>query len=599
MRRTARILGRSPLTALLGYVRPHAGSLLAGAALMFLGGVVTLAQPLVVKHLLDALTTGTPYTRPMFLLGGLLLVSAVAGVCGMYLLECTAESVVLTVRRRLIAQLLRLRVRVLDDVEPGDLLSRVTGDTTQLRAATTSNVVDLVAGSIQLVGAVVLMARLDGVLLTVVVLVLLVLGAVLLALVPRIRDTSLRAQEEVGGMGAVLERALGALRTVKANGAEERQVAAVHALAGRAWQRGRQAAQWTSVAGIATGLAVQLAFLVVLGVGGARVAAGQLAVSSLIAFLLYLFYLTGPATQVVGSVTGLQAGLAAARRIEQLGQLPAEDLTRPAEGRAPDDGVPASVTFHAVSLRHHPGGPPILRDVDLRIPATGLTALVGPSGGGKTTLLALVERFYDPTRGRVEIDGRDVRDWPLAELRARIGYVEQDAPVLSGTLRDNLLLGTAGGVPEDWMAAVLERTRLASLVQRLPHGLDTVVGHRGAALSGGERQRVAVARAILRQPGLLLLDEPTSQLDAVNEQALRELVTALARTTTVLMVAHRLSTVIRADRIVLVEGGRIRAVGTHAQLLAGDVLYRRLATTQLLAEPLTVGVVDSRSMEQI
>ncbi|MFY1693273.1 ABC transporter ATP-binding protein [Plantactinospora sp. WMMB782] len=572
--------GRTPLASLLSYVRPHASGLLGGAALMFLGGLANLAQPMVVKSLIDALTGGTPYRGPMLALVSLLLFSVVVGVWGMYLVELTAESVVLTARRRLVTRLLRLRVAVVDGAEPGDLMSRVTGDTTQLRAAATSNVVDLVAGVFQIAGAVVLMARLDPVLLAVVLVVLLLLAAVTLALVPRIRRAGEQAQEAVGGMGAVLERTLGAFRTVKANGAEEQQARAVHAAAGRAWRRGRQAARWVSLAGVATGLAVQVAFLVVLGVGGARVAADELAVSALVAFLLYLFYLGGPVTQLVGGFTGLQAGLAAVRRIDGIADLAAEDLSRPAD---PDRvGAPVTVRFRDVSLRHRPDGPAILDRVDLRLPPTGLTAVVGPSGAGKTTLLALVERFHDPTTGQVEIDGRDVRDWPLAELRARIGYVEQDAPVLSGTLLDNLTMGSAQ-LSESWLAEVLERTRLVPLLRRLPDGLHTAVGHRGASLSGGERQRIAIARALLRRPGLLLLDEPTSQLDAMNERALGQIVADVARTTTVVMVAHRLSTVTGADRIVVLESGRIRAVGTHADLVDGCDLYRGLAATQMLA----------------
>jgi ABC-type multidrug transport system fused ATPase/permease subunit len=301
-------------------------------------------------------------------------------------------------------------------------------------------------------------------------------------------------------------------------------------------------------------------------------------VSSLVAFLLYLFYLAGPVAQLAGGVTGLQTGLAAVRRIEQVADLPAEDLGEPA---ATTLTRPVSVAFHAVSLRHRPEDPEVLTEVTLRIPPTGLTALVGPSGAGKSTLLALIERFLDPTSGRVEVDGRDVRRWPLRGLRAQIGYVEQDAPVLSGSLRENLVLG-APGVSDDLIADVLEQTALTPLVRRLPQGLDTMVGHRGATLSGGERQRVAIARALLRRPGILLLDEPTSHLDAANELALRDLVARAARTTTVIMAAHRLSTVIDADRVVVLYGGRVRAVGTHPSLVAHDELYRHLAETQLL-----------------
>jgi ATP-binding cassette subfamily C protein len=197
-------------------------------------------------------------------------------------------------------------------------------------------------------------------------------------------------------------------------------------------------------------------------------------------------------------------------------------------------------------------------------------------------VFALLERFHETTGGRVLVDGKDVQDWSLSELRSAIGYVEQDAPVLAGTLRENLVFAAPGATDDD-IRDVLARTKLDSLVERLPHGLDTPVGHRGSKLSGGERQRAAIARALLRRPRMLLLDEATSQLDAVNELALRDVITEVARETTVLVVAHRLSTVTGADRIVVMDAGRVRAVGNHEQLVAEDPLYAQLAATQFLA----------------
>ena len=241
------------------------------------------------------------------------------------------------------------------------------------------------------------------------------------------------------------------------------------------------------------------------------------------------------------------------------------------------------VTFERVSFRYADDLPMVLDEISFEVPPLGMTAIVGPSGAGKTTTFSLIERFYDPSAGQVAVDGRDVRDWPLGELREAIGYVEQDAPVLSGTLRENLRYGAPEATDAE-IDEVLETTRLAGFVATLPARLESTVGHRGIKLSGGERQRVAIARALLRRPGVLLLDEATSQLDALNEAALRETIATVATGTTVLVVAHRLSTIPLADRILVVDGGRLRAVGTHRDLLDRDALYAELATTQFLTQ---------------
>ncbi len=566
---------------LLSYIRPHRTALFAGALLSLVTGATGLLLPLVARELIDDLAHDRAITGALLAMSGLVVANTALGALGSYVLRRTAESVVLGARRTLSSYLLRLRIAAVDRTEPGDLMARITSDTTLLREVTTDSLIGLGTGGLTLVATLVMMGVVDAVLLGVTLAVVVGAGTVLGLIVPRINRASRQAQDAVGLMGAALERILGALRTVKASGAEPREERALHDAAEESWRQSVRAAKWSAAAGNTAGLAMQIAFITVLAVGGARVATGAIDVGTLVAFLLFVFYLMSPIQQVVGAITQYQTGRAALGRIQDALRLPAEPPTRPVP--LPSPGArPASVAFHDVRFRYADDLPYIHHGVSFEVPARGMTAFVGPSGAGKTTVFSLIERFYDPSAGEITLDGRSLGEWELASLRAAIGYVEQDAPVLSGSLRDNLLLGNPEA-DEGTLTAVLKTTRLDSLVERLPGGLETLVGHRGTKLSGGERQRVAIARALLRRPRLLLLDEATSQLDAVNEAALRDTVAEVARTTTVLVVAHRLSTVTAADRIVVMDAGRVRAVGTHRELVTADPLYAELAATQFLA----------------
>ncbi|MFF6835634.1 ABC transporter ATP-binding protein [Streptomyces sp. NPDC012438] len=572
---------RKVWSALHTHFRPHRAAVACGAVLALIGAASGLAQPLAAKALVDRLGHDEPVVPVLLVLTALVVFGTAVEALGSYVLERTAESVVLAARRSLIGRLLRLRLPEVEKTQPGDLMARITSDTTLLRAVTTQSVVSAATGGLSFVATLVLMGFMDPVLLGVTVGVIVLIGGAVAALMPRIAAATKRSQEAVGRISTVLERAFGAFRTIKASGAEARETAVVDAAAHDAWRHGVKSAKWQSLAGSSIGLAVQVSFLAVLGIGGARVASGATSISSLIAFLLFLFYLIEPISKLVEAATQFQVGSAAVARILEAEALEVEETGAGTAAPAEADG-PASVVFDDVSFRYRDDLPAVHRGVSFEVPGRGMTAFVGPSGAGKTTLFGLIERFYETTGGRVLVDGRDVREWPLAELRSSIGYVEQDAPVLSGTLRENLAFAAPDSNEEE-IRHVLVRARLDALVERLPEGLETVVGHRGSKLSGGERQRIAIARALLRRPRLLLLDEATSQLDAVNELALRDVVAEVARETTVLVVAHRLSTVTLADRIVVMEAGRVRAVGTHAELVEGDELYGELAATQFLA----------------
>jgi ABC-type multidrug transport system fused ATPase/permease subunit len=568
--------------ALLARIRPHRRTLALSAVLALLGAAGGLAQPLAAREVIEALAADESLLAPLLVLGGLVAFSSVVTAADFWLLERTSERIVLATRRELAARLLRLRLSAFDRQAPGDLVARATSDSTLLGAVSSTALVQLVIGVVTLVASIVLMGVVDLVLLGVTLAVLVVVGGAVGLVMPRIMRATERQQEAVGGLGAALERALGGLRTVKASGAEERETRAVTDAAERAYERGMESAGYQALVGTATGLIVQVAFLAVLGVGGARVASGDMGVGDLIAFLLYLFYLSEPIASVAQGATQLQQGLAAVRRIDEVTTLPVEEeQVQTSDGVALVQGEPL-VVFDRVSFGYRPDRPEVLHEVSFDVPARGVTAIVGPSGAGKTTLFALLERFYDPDAGSIRFQGRDLAAWPRAALRGQIGYVEQEAPVLAGTLRDNLLYA-APEASEDALGAVVREARLEELVARLPDGLDTEIAARGASLSGGERQRIAIARALLRRPALLLLDEAASQLDAVNEMALRDTVARAGESRAVLAIAHRLSTVVSARQIVVLEAGRVRAIGTHVELVQADALYAELAATQFTA----------------
>ncbi|MEU2779431.1 ABC transporter ATP-binding protein, partial [Streptomyces sp. NPDC007162] len=449
--------GPSVFRLLLSYVRPHRWALLAGALLSLVTGATGLLLPLVARGLIDDLSHDRSITGKLLAMAALVVGNAAVGALGSYVLRRTAESVVLGARRTLSSYLLRLRITAVDRTEPGDLMARITSDTTLLREVTTDSLVALGTGGLTLVATVVMMGVVDPVLLAVTLVVIAAAGTVLGTIVPRINRASRRAQDAVGVMGASLERVLGALRTVKASGAEHREEQALHAAAEESWRQSVRAAKWSAAAGNTAGLAMQLAFITVLAVGGARVATGAIGVGTLVAFLLYVFYLMQPIQQVVGAITQYQTGAGALARIQEALRMPAEPPSAPA-GLPSADAEPASVAFTDVRFRYADDLPYVHHGVSFDVPARGMTAFVGPSGAGKTTVFSLIERFYDPESGTITVDGRPLDEWELPLLRSAIGYVEQDAPVLSGSLRDNLLLGNPEA-DEDAVARVVKTTR--------------------------------------------------------------------------------------------------------------------------------------------
>jgi len=608
---------RATFSQLIPFLMEHKKILSIVIALSMAGALATLAQPLVVSQVITVVEAEQPLGNLVWILVGLVVLSA--GLSGFrhYLLQRTGEGVVLSSRKLLVRRMLNLPISEFDQRRTGDLVSRVGSDTTLLRAVLTQGLVEAVGGSLTFIGAVIAMVYLDPILFSLTAVVVAVAVTTVVTLSRRIRVASRKAQDKVGDLTSSVERAISAVRTVRAAGATEREIASVDKDAEGAWRLGLDVAKISALVVPISGIALQVAFLVVLGVGGFRVASGALPIADLVAFILFLFMMIMPLGQAFGAITSVNQALGALGRIQEIISLPSEtdnDAVQATLASVDVHSAALAVEFSGVTFSYplsahrteaeklvaetlgethvetlntaevtlptEPRGP-VLNSVSFRVPVGSKTAIVGPSGAGKSSVLSLLERFYDPQSGSISVFGLPATSFHRDQLRGFFGYVEQDAPVLAGTIRENLLIG-APGADENQLREVLAGVNLTEILDRDPRGLDAEVGEAGVLLSGGERQRLAIARALLQSPPVLLLDESTSSLDGPNEALMKQAIDKVAQDRTVIVIAHRLATVVDSDQIIVLNRGHVEASGTHTELLSRSALYKDLAEHQLL-----------------
>jgi subfamily B ATP-binding cassette protein MsbA len=564
-------------------IRPYRGALAVALVTLLLSGAITLAFPKFGGALLDAAFQAHDRALLDRIALGLFLLFVLQAFLNYgqtYLLTSTGERAVAGLRRELFGKLLEMPPGFFADRRTGELMSRLTADIAMLQGAMSTQIAELARQVLQLIGSLILLTisqpRLT---LTALAVAPIVIGTAVY-FGRRLRKMTTGLQDQVAEATGQAEEALSQIRTVQSFVQEPAEVARygnkIDGLVSTALRRAHMRGLFFG----AITLAVFGAIVVVLWQGGRQVLDGRLSQGDLIQFILYTMFIAGAIGGLVSFTSQYQEAVGAAQRVFELLETAAgiTDPTAPTPLPVPLRGA---VRFDLVSFRYKEGegAPWALQEVALELQPGEVVALVGPSGAGKTTLASLLPRFWDVTTGRILLDGTDIRAFRLADLRGALGLVPQEPALFSGTIRENIAYARPDASEADVVAAA-RAAHAEEFIERLPLRYETVVGERGVKLSGGQRQRIAIARVVLKDPSVLVLDEATSSLDTASERLVEEALERLLRGRTTLIIAHRLSTIQRADRIVVLDQGRVVEMGTHTELLGKGGLYALLHREQ-------------------
>lgn len=534
-----------------------------------------LIVPLFTKNLVDKAASSALETSVIVILILAFMLQAISGGISSYLIMYVGEIVVSRLRSNLWRKVLFLEISYFDKHQSGETMSRITQDTNTIKTLVTQHLVSFLTGIVSIVGSVIILLFIDWKMTLVMILAVPFSLLLIIPLGRKMYRISKATQDELASFSGELGRVLGEIRLVKMYSAENEEVEKGEEGIKKLFRFGLKEARIQSVLHPFMTLIMMLVIVILIGYGGVRVASGTLTAGSLVAIIIYMFQIIVPFSQMATSFSALQKALGATERIGEMLNLRTEEKQK---GKNLDEAL-VDIELKDISFSYN-DKTPILRDINLRIPKGKTTAFVGPSGGGKTTLFSLLERFYKPTSGSIRIGEEDIDSFTLSSWRKAISYVSQESPIMSGTIRENICYGVGREVSDEEVKEAAKLANAKEFIDNLSDGFHTEVGERGIKLSGGQRQRIAIARALIRDPKILFLDEATSNLDSSSEHLVQQALNRLMKGRTTLIIAHRLSTVVHADQLVVIEKGEISGVGTHEELLKDHNLYQKLVQQQ-------------------
>lgn len=555
---------------------PPKGILIFALVMSLFSTGASLFIPMLTKGLVDNFSISSINTIQIVSLVAFFVVQTIAAGLSIYLLNYIGQKIVAGIRERLWKKVLVLPVSYYDQNKTGDTISRMTNDTGVVKTLISEHLSNLLTGGISIVGSLIVLFVLDW---KMTVLLLTVIPLSVLILVPlgrKMYKISKILQDETASFTSVLNQVLSEIRLVKSSNTESREYEngnkGIQKLLQFGLKEGKVEAFITPIMSF-----VLMALLVIIvGYGGMRVSSGVLTTGELVAFILYLVQIVMPMSQLSMFFTQFQKAIGATERINTILEYEVENHT---EGINVTNAK-QSILIENVDYEYNEGEK-VLQNIQFTIESGKVTAIVGPSGSGKTTLFSLLERFYEPTSGVIKLGENPISTYSLQSWRRQIGYVSQDSPLIDGTIRDNICYGVEEKISDEEIERVSAMAYVDAFIHDLPKGFDTEVGERGVKLSGGQRQRIAIARALLRNPQILMLDEATSSLDSKSESVVQKALNNLMRGRTTLVIAHRLSTVVDADKIIFIEKGKLTGSGSHDELLRSHDMYREFATQQL------------------